>query len=169
MPAHSFQPFVSLATFLKIPLHSAARRRRSPRQPRSDSDRREDRCQRGPRTSTYKYVRRVRGGRFQARVYQRNLASGHAEWLNLGLYSSEWDAWRAVREFVQTGRRPAHLLPKFIRRTAEGKYIGVVRLSGCKPIAIDPRETPEDANAALRAKIWQMFGTAGLRRFYPFG
>lgn len=174
MPAHSFQSFVSFAALSALNRSSRpaivnstgrqiARRRRPLRTPPRP------RC---PRTSIYKYVRRVRGWKYQARVYQRNLDNNYSEHVNLGLYESEIEAWQAVRDFVRTGERPAHLLPKYIYRAGYDppQFVGRLKLRG-SPIIRTPRSygTPAEADRAMRRLLVEMFGSDGLVRFYPFG
>lgn len=170
MPAHSFQSFVSFAAlnrlsrpFIVNSAHRqiARRRHKMPREPQPLKPR----C---PRTSVYKYVRR-RLGKFQGLIYHRSLHNGFPEWINLGLYDSEREAWEAVRHYVRTGERPVHLLPKYIRRTAAGKYVGAVRCKGMAPVVIDPKPTPKAADKAMRRRLLELFGRDGIVRFYPFG
>lgn len=122
------------------------------------------------RTSDYKFVRR-RAKKFHGLFYAVNPANGFGEWINLGLYPTQEAAAQAVRDFLKTGRRPSHLLPKYVRKTAEGKYVGVVRLrkNGPLTIATQPFDNPDSAHAAIRQKLCDAFGIDQLPRFFPFG
>lgn len=135
---------------------------------------------RAPRTSLYKYVRRVAGHKFQARVYYHlaTTTGVPGRWVgthvNLGLYTEERDAWLAVVEYVRTGKRPAHLLPRYIFACARdgeypGMFVGRVRLKGVGMVATKPQATVEGADAAMRKLLRKMFGVEAEGRFYPFG
>lgn len=119
--------------------------------------------------SMFRYVRRAKG-KFQARVYVCNPENGWAEWINLGLYQSQYEASRAVEAFVERGERPAHLLPKYVRRCEGGGYVGVVKLRDARGIIRTTVErTPEKADRAMRRLLLDIFGPDEMARFYPFG
>lgn len=130
------------------------------------------------RTRIYKYVRKVNGHKFQARIYyhfgQTTCGQYAGTHLHLGLYYSEAEAWQAVRDFVRTGRRPAHLLPRFIYRCAStgphaGLFVGRVRLRSHGMIRTKPLPTAAAADRAMRRILARKFGKEALARFYPLG
>lgn len=128
------------------------------------------------RDHRYKYVRKVGGYKFQARVYFHFKRGGSkaGTHVNLGLYTEERDAWLAVVEYVRTGKRPAHLLPKYVSACDSlgpdaGRFVGRVRLKDCGTIQTEPKRSPEIADAAMRKLLLRLFGPAASKRFYPLG
>lgn len=125
-------------------------------------------------TNQYRWVREVKGGAFQARVWLGNHRGGS---LNLGLFTvaewespvdAEWAAGRASRAFddlydeghglslrktLEKLKRdemiPDHVLPPRVKADREGRYFGRVRLLKANRIV----ETPsfDDAWAAYDA------------------
>ena len=107
-----------------------------------------------PLNSLPKYLRLVRGGRIQVRI---PLDPNGAVRLNLGSYATVEEALRVRNEYVRTGIRPAHLLPRWVRfvegatgRVPPGYYYDV-RVPGCVRFA-GPYATAEKAHAG--AKRW---------------
>jgi hypothetical protein len=65
---------------------------------------------RDPHSGRLKYVRRVKGNKYQARPW----VGGRR--VNLGLFDSEWEAACAVVRYVRLNEVPPGKLPKFVRR-----------------------------------------------------
>ncbi len=132
------------------------------------------------RTTTFKFVRRI-ARKFQARPYVVNPITGHGEHINLGMWETEEAAAQVVRDFLKTGRKPARvcrsgsrpteLLPKYVRRTAAGKYVGVVRLTRNGPVALmtEPMDDPDETYQEIRKLILATLGPKEFPRFFPFG
>jgi hypothetical protein len=101
----------------------------------------------------YLYVRRVKGFKYQARVWlPMPLGS-----INLGLYNSEREAWMAFKAWLKAGGDPvkglpAGVLPKWVRRTTRSRFLGRLRtLEGV--VLVGPFATAEDAHRAVRASF----------------
>ena len=122
------------------------------------------------RTTRFKFTRRI-AQKFQARFYVVNPENGHSEWINLGMHESEERAAAVVRDFIKTGQRPRELLPKYVRRCASGKFIGIVRLRKWNPEVIQtkPMSDPDKCYQEIRRLILARFGKSEFARFFPFG
>lgn len=102
-----------------------------------------------------KYIRPVKGGKFQARPYCGIAGRRY----DLGLFATRHDARRAIQEFWW-GKRPA-LLPgtrRFRRKDGSVWYAGVACVLGewvCVRRQFDSRE---EAHAAVVAAVRREFG-----------
>lgn len=99
----------------------------------------------------YKFTRRVKG-KFQARVWDGRLRAH----VNLGLYDEDRAAWDASKRFFLKGELPAHILPHFVRQTADGSFVANVALG---PAAfrllrrVGPFQTACEAHVAMLADL----------------
>jgi hypothetical protein len=117
-------------------------------------------ARREPDPTAPKYVRKVKGFEFQARLW---VGAGNGGTVNLGLYPSEEAAARAVRATLRrlagpltpvsvwrtarvTGLAPARLLPQHVRRT------------GVRRSAVGSFPTPEAAHDAAVAALGRPAG-----------
>lgn len=116
----------------------------------------------------YQYVRKVGGRKYQARLWVGGRLDGHS--VNLGLYDTDAEAYRAVRRvlsrlcapgtpspldiwaamkpLIEEGVLPAHLLPKYAHRRPDGLFGGRVRKGG-ELVAVGPFADPAEATAAI--------------------
>lgn len=98
------------------------------------------------------YVRRVKGGRYQARVWVDTVV----EEINLGLYPTEEQAVAAVRHYVRTGTLPPGVLPKFAVRRPDGRFVGVCRRGGVE-FRAGPFADPARASRAIIRQLRAAF------------
>lgn len=116
----------------------------------------------------YQYVRKVGGRKYQARLWVGGRLDGHS--VNLGLYDTDAEAYRAVRRvlsrlrapgtpspldiwaamkpLIEEGVLPAHLLPKYAHRRPDGLFGGRVRKGGAL-VTVGPFADPAEATAAI--------------------
>lgn len=106
-------------------------------------------------SNAYRYVRKVKGAKWQARVWVGVDALPGGS-LNLGLYDSEWEAGRAVKRYIRTGELPPGVLPKWVREAGEFGFVAEVRKSGHR-ILLGPYPTDLDAHRAMRDHLAQRF------------
>lgn len=128
-------------------------------------------------TSRFRYVRRIKGNAWQARIWLGHAIGGS---LNLGAFSSfdhgaddaEWLAHRAVKEFVKyyrpsepgrglratiehlkrKGYVRADLLPPRVEQLAEGSYRAVAKRRG-QLLATEPVSDPWQAHEMMMKMI----------------
>lgn len=101
--------------------------------------------------SGYKYVRRHHRGRlWQARV-TLGPHSGSPR-LNLGLYPHPRDAWRAVVAWLRTHELPDGILPTYLRRTPDRRFVGRCTRAG-RRVEVGPCDTPQEAARLLAAAL----------------
>lgn len=110
-----------------------------------------------------RYIRVVRGGKYQARPYDYDLQGRE----NLGLFHTRDQARKAIREYWAGKRKP---LPKFVRRAffrnGDVKYYALVpdtdRSGGRKWLRVGGPQmwhaTPEEAYAAGAAHLRREYG-----------
>lgn len=118
---------------------------------------------RHPRPTGFKFTRRVKGVRFQARLYL-GPAAGH---VNLGLYRSPeaaaaaaravgarlrglcpLDVWEAVQPLIAAGVVRDTVLPKYVFRRPDGRYGARLR-HGARRAELGPFDDPADACRAM--------------------
>ena len=112
--------------------------------------------------SSYKHVRYVGRGWYQARVWI-GPRGALVDSVNLGLYRTEWDAWRAVKAWVAAGADPCRglpekVLPKWVRRRDDG-YYATAKIEradrGVAPgrVTLGPYADPVEAHRAMLAVL----------------
>ena len=106
-----------------------------------------------------RYIRRVKGGKWQGRVWLGH-AYGH---LNLGLYEEKIEAWNAVRAYLNRGELPEDLLPKYVRRADGELFTGWAMIRG-RRIRIGLFFFPEPAHRAMLRAIKRRFPRGISRR-----
>ena len=114
--------------------------------------------------SQYLFVRKVKGFKYQARAWLPSPLGS----INIGLHPSEREAWMAVKAWLKAGGNPlkglpAGVLPKWVRRTNRGRFLG--RLKGADGVVvIGPFRTPEEAHRAVLASFAE--GRPDFRRYF---
>ena len=102
-----------------------------------------------------RYIRRVKGGRFQARPYDLG------ERFDLGVFATRHQAQRAIREW-RLGQRES--LPRFVRKAGHRFCVDVLG------VRVGQFETQERAAAAAKRHCIRRFGRAVaamlMRRFW---
>jgi hypothetical protein len=117
----------------------------------------------------YRYVRKVHGYKYQARLWVGGRLDGHS--INLGLYDQDalayravlrvlaklftpgrvptpLDVWAVMKPLLAEGQLPPHLLPKYAVRRPDGLFDGKVTKRGRRHV-VGPFADPAHATAAV--------------------
>lgn len=104
-------------------------------------------------SSYFRWVRRVGKSCYQARPWYNNTH------VNLGVHETQEAANWAIRKWIKSRHkwRPDNVLPKYVYRDCEGKYLSR-KLFGSKKVIFGPFPTPEEADQAMRFYLAEVYG-----------
>lgn len=113
----------------------------------------------------YRYVRKVGGWKYQARLWIGDVTGGTS--YNLGLYPSDaeahrvaravvrnlrgtgpLDVWTALQPLIHSGLASPRLLPKYAYRRSDGWFGARVNVAGNR-VQLGPFADPADATLAM--------------------